>query len=430
MGDYRDDLRREVERHRLPEGTFERLSKRRDRRRRNRQVGTALLAVVVAAAGSFGLYRAFGGTGEPGGEPSITPSFVPPTVTTPGPSEPSPSPSVTPTPSVRALAPAVSGPIQFVDADHGWMVGADGGIEATGDGGHTWTTVYSGLSTVTQIDFVDAQHGWGVSDAGLVRTSDGGTTWDEVAAPALTSVQFLTALSGWGVQQNPQLPTNPGEIVRTNDGGATWSPPDHTLAANSVCFVNESLGWAAGPHGTGAAAFRTDDGGASWSEIPAPIPGGDQGWNVTIRCGGAGAWMVATGDGAAGHTAFVVFRSDGETNTAVLQEAGTHPMGSDQGIAEAANPQPGPVVAFDESAAAVVTWCPPCGGDLASVSFERTDDAGVTWAHPDVFGSNVPAEPLGTSFVDPDHGWVLVGGGVGGRQVLATTDGGETWAEP
>jgi hypothetical protein len=429
MGDYRDELRREVERHRLPDGTFERVSKRRDRRRRNRQVGTVLVAVAIAAAGSFGLFRVLGDTEEPAGPPTATPT-VGATPSAPHPSPPvSPTSSPSPSPAAGALAPAVSGPIEFVDATHGWMVGSDGVVLASADGGRSWSPVAAAPRGAAAVDFVDTSNGWVIgADGSLSGTTDGGATWTGLGG-SMTSVQFVTAASGWGVARRDGTPVGP--VVRTDDGGATWN--EAGIEATSVCFVDGQDGWAAGPSDAGASALRTTDGGATWAEVPFGIPGGEQGWTATVRCSAGGAWVLATGQGAAGHTAFVVFRVDGSGAAPVLQEAGTHPMGTDQAIPEAANPQPGPVVAFDGSAAAIVTSCPPCGGDLPSVSFEDTADGGVTWGHATVVGSNPPGTPLGVTFVDADHGWALLstpGGGGSSTTVLATADSGQTWAEP
>jgi photosystem II stability/assembly factor-like uncharacterized protein len=431
MGDFHDDLRREVERHRLPDGTFEAVSKRRDRRRRNRQVGAVLVAVLVAAGGSFGLLRAFGGPEEPVGQPTVSPSGgPPPSATGSSPGEPSPSPSVTEPPE-GALAPAVSGPIQFLDAVHGWAVGLNGEILVTDDGARTWFGQYGGPAKATAVDFIDLSHGWATTDLGLMRTVDAGVHWVKIGEGDLSSVVFLTVDSGWGIERVPQYPENLGRLVQTNDGGATWTEQGQEVS--SVCFVDEQTGWAAGPSEAGASAYRTNDGGGSWTEIPVPLPGGDQGWVATIRCTETGAWMLVTGGGAAGHTAFVVFRVDPSGATAVLQEAGTHPIGVGLEIPEAVNPQPGPLVAFDAMSAAVVTSCPPCGGDSASVSFESTSDGGATWDHSTVLGSDPPAEPMGISLIDPSHGWVLLSmqGDKGPEwHVLATTDGGQIWSEP
>ena len=82
-------------------------------------------------------------------------------------------------------------------------------IVHTGDGGLSWERQY-GYDTETptgdhpwyrDVDFVDAQHGWVVGDGGLLlRTIDGGETWQELAAPArvdLRAVDFLDPLEGW-----------------------------------------------------------------------------------------------------------------------------------------------------------------------------------------------------------------------------------------
>ena len=156
-----------------------------------------------------------------------------------------------------------------------------------------------------------------------------------------------------------------------------------------------STGWGAGPHEAGAAAVpderrrcelvgdsRSDSRWRSGLERHDPMR-----WR--------GPWMLATGDGAAGHTAFVVFRSDGDDEHG-RPAGGRHPPDGDgPGRSGAANPQPGPMVAFDGSAAAMVTSCPPCGGDLRRCPSSEPYDGGVTWGHPTVVGSNPPAEPLG-----------------------------------
>ncbi len=98
----------------------------------------------------------------------------------------------------------------------------------------------------------------------------------------------------------------------------------------------------------------------------------------------------------------------------------------------ATNPYPGPLAAFDGLRADLVTWCPPCGGDLPYVSLEWSDDGGATWADPTIVGSNKPGEPLGISFLDQSRGWILLRELQTGtaRVVMRTTDGGQTWETP
>src|SRR5438552_2967973 len=133
MSDFKDRLEQERRRFAMSGDSFQDLERRRDRKRRNRRLASGLVALVIAAAGVGGGLYAFRPTRSASPVDTPTPSVVP-TTPTPGPTPTSPSP----TPPVQELAGQVSGPIQFVDDQRGWMVDADGQILATGDGGHTW----------------------------------------------------------------------------------------------------------------------------------------------------------------------------------------------------------------------------------------------------------------------------------------------------
>jgi photosystem II stability/assembly factor-like uncharacterized protein len=425
MGDYRDLLEQERRKHVMRDGTLEGLRRRQDRKRRNSQIAAGVLALLIAGAGiGGGLYALRSTTGPKpivGNNPSPTPTTCP-----------SNAPCPTKPPVESAGPSAVSGPIQFIDEQHGWMVDADGQILATADGGQTWNIQFSGPSDIKAIDILDGQQGWGVGDGGLIHTADGGAHWETWSNQVLSSIQFTTSKTGWGVEAAQGHPDGLGSVMKTDDGGRTWT--SQGAEVNSVCISGESLGWAAGPHEAGAALFRTEDAGLNWTEIPIPMPGGDQtGWTATVRCGGDTAWVLVTDGGAAGHIAYAVLRMAGEGSQVepVLQDAYTHPLGQGKDIPEAVNPYPGPLTAPDALSARFITWCPPCGGDQPFVSLERTQDGGATWTDPTVVDANKPAEPLGISFLDPEHGWVLL------REleskslfVVRTSDGGQTWKRP
>jgi photosystem II stability/assembly factor-like uncharacterized protein len=383
-----------------------------------------VLALLIAAAGVGGGLYAFRSASGPkpivGNEPSPTPT-------------PTATPTPTPTPGGGQAGPsAVSGPIQFLDDQRGWMVDADGQILATADGGHTWNVQLSGPSDIKAIDILDGQYGWGVGEGGLIRTTDGGATWVTWSNQALSTVQFVTPNNGWGVEAAPGHPEGLGSLMKTEDGGQTWTPQGPEV--NSVCFTGESLGWAAGPHEAGAALFRTQDAGANWTEIPIPMPGGDYtGWTATVRCGGDAAWVLVTDGGGAGHIAYAVLRmsGDGSKVEPVLQDSYTHPLGQGQDIPAASNPYPGPLAVAGAHIARFITWCPACGGDMPFVSLERTEDGGATWTDPTIVDSNHPGEPLGISFLDPDQGWVLLRDPqTKSMVVLRTSDGGQSWEQP
>jgi photosystem II stability/assembly factor-like uncharacterized protein len=80
--------------------------------------------------------------------------------------------------------------VQFVDRDHGWVVGmtvdtvdpsgppGPSKILATSDGGATWVVQLTAPRSFYDVLFVDALHGWAVGDrAAIYATTDGGRTW-------------------------------------------------------------------------------------------------------------------------------------------------------------------------------------------------------------------------------------------------------------
>lgn len=74
------------------------------------------------------------------------------------------------------------GAYAWAPGGHGWFF--DGkGLEATADGGRTWSPVKTrpALSDVTAISFASATEGVAVNHGALLRTTDGGVTWTPAA---------------------------------------------------------------------------------------------------------------------------------------------------------------------------------------------------------------------------------------------------------
>jgi len=69
---FREMLESERRRYKMPDGSFDALERRRDRKRRNRRVASGLVALLIAAAGLGGALLAFRDTGQP--KPGVSPS--------------------------------------------------------------------------------------------------------------------------------------------------------------------------------------------------------------------------------------------------------------------------------------------------------------------------------------------------------------------
>jgi photosystem II stability/assembly factor-like uncharacterized protein len=162
--------------------------------------------------------------------------------------------------------------VYFSDVQNGWAGGWDGNIYHTADAGRTWRKQGTGLDyQIQQIFFVDALRGWATAFIGypdlrrmaaLMKTSDGGDTWEilsnvEADSPrAVNSLVFVSANEGWGIDRWQH------NIVHTVDGGKTWTIQQRreNHGWNSLFFINDREGWAAGDDGI----VHTADGGETW----------------------------------------------------------------------------------------------------------------------------------------------------------------------
>ena len=108
-------------------------------------------------------------------------------------------------------------------------------VYQTSNGGATWQEQYSPAinMTFTGVDFVDANHGWVVglrtlsteTDGKIFHTTDGGATWerqDNKSSGPLWDVHFVDANRGYVVGSLYGAAWGP-ILHNTLDGGATWN---------------------------------------------------------------------------------------------------------------------------------------------------------------------------------------------------------------
>jgi photosystem II stability/assembly factor-like uncharacterized protein len=178
----------------------------------------------------------------------------------------------------------------FTDANTGYAVGGDNYMESDGivlktiDGGATWDTILSGMGVcLISIFFTDANTGYAVGgnnmeyEGIILKTINGGTIWDTLSSGTeynLTSVYFTNADTGYvlGRKFNFSSEVFDGIIIKTINGGTTWytlsAAP--TRALNSVYFTDANTGYAVGGQNrqdSEGIIFKTIDGGETWDTV-------------------------------------------------------------------------------------------------------------------------------------------------------------------
>jgi photosystem II stability/assembly factor-like uncharacterized protein len=163
----------------------------------------------------------------------------------------------------------------FVDELSGWSVGRYGGIQHTEDGGLTWLEQRDGhsiwSSEWSDLQILDAQIGFASGDKSLLRTTDGGATWQHlpidmspVEYGGVTAMFFRDGQHGWIAWNKTG---GHGAILYTDDGGQNWSvQEDDIYRCFDIIFVDENVGWAVGWR-----LYHTVDGGQNWVEQMPPV---------------------------------------------------------------------------------------------------------------------------------------------------------------
>jgi photosystem II stability/assembly factor-like uncharacterized protein len=178
--------------------------------------------------------------------------------------------------------------VSFCDDKNGWAVGQYGTILHSTDGGVAWNYQRSGVrSHIIAVHGISPEVAWAVGHGGIViHTSDTGKTWKVVnmgMQHVFNDVQFVNPQEGWIVGQYET-------ILHTGDGGNNWQrvhggepaaidfskvkegeivdenfgAEEEVYTLNSVYFLNNQLGWAAGEAGI---ILKTTNGGKTWEKL-------------------------------------------------------------------------------------------------------------------------------------------------------------------
>ncbi len=162
----------------------------------------------------------------------------------------------------------------FLNDNLGWIAGSSGTILRTTDGGYTWepTNALSATTSMYSIYFVNKNVGYaGGSKDLLLKTTDGGATWSEVTFEAgngtVYSIYFADENIGWVLSGA----SKGGTISHTTDGGASWSIQVTEIATNlrAMDFSSSGHGICVGSKAGSFAFYYTKDG-LTWTKAPTP----------------------------------------------------------------------------------------------------------------------------------------------------------------
>ncbi len=153
----------------------------------------------------------------------------------------------------------------FVNHNLGFVVGQDGIILKTTDGGITWISqVYLPAEWWSGVYFINENIGYVFSyfSGKIIKTTDGGTTW-AISFNSTTTYYYFHSL--WFTDINHGFAVGKdGVIMSTSNGGSSWTPKvsGTTVELYDITFTNSQHGFIVGDNNT---LLTTTDGGLTWN---------------------------------------------------------------------------------------------------------------------------------------------------------------------
>lgn len=115
--------------------------------------------------------------------------------------------------------------LYFLTRQIGFLQGADRTFYRTQDGGRTWETFPNTIDS-RQFRFVTAQRGFATNFEGFFSTEDGGKTWTRLFEGSSELIGFPSPTESFFIRTIRSYPNDvpdfDAEVLRTTDGGQTW----------------------------------------------------------------------------------------------------------------------------------------------------------------------------------------------------------------
>lgn len=197
-----------------------------------------------------------------------------------------------------------------MDRDHIWIASDAGSVYFSEDGGLTFTEQTSAAAAdsaaqLNAIAFSDVDNGYAVGESAvIIRTQDGGESWNTVAGPANVSDGFtaVTVFSPFRFI----IGTDADGLYQTRDVGDHWHSKTFagqagtgtvvalTNFGDSIVFMAQNV------LGGQGYLHRSIDGGHSWERVTTPA---NSGLNDVVNLGANIAYVVGNANGGTGFIA-------------------------------------------------------------------------------------------------------------------------------
>ena len=196
----------------------------------------------------------------------------------------------------------------FIDNNTGWIVGENGILLKTLDGGDSWGQLASGTTKLlNKVKFFNKNEGYIAGESTLLFTSDGGNNWSSAQSDG--KVYFIDMNKGWMVTQGVDIEYTI-KVFRTNDGGSNWVDVlDETYSAeeygrNIDIFGVDNKIWVFGSYmyqgDYGGSILKFSSDGESFSNISIPEFNWDQYVSNVFYVNENSGWLIngVTGTGS------------------------------------------------------------------------------------------------------------------------------------
>jgi photosystem II stability/assembly factor-like uncharacterized protein len=325
----------------------------------------------------------------------------------------------------------------FVSSNVGWAQGScasQAAILRTTDGGRSWRNVAPESirhhpEQALGAEFLDETHvwvagHWGKFTDAVFETSDGGTSWRhevlQVAdahsyPPDFANPYFLDEQQGWIATKYAGMHGRMARLYRTSNGGANWVQVASELPISGLLgFQTATLGYAELEMEGGGqnVVYRSSDGGRHWSPSLLPLPVAYRRVHVSVLV----AEPQMRGVGSVTLPALVTPLDLGSPPSLIVYRT------RDEGV----HWSPGAALLLPSSDSRVSVAFANVDDGLAITSrgVYRTGDAGVTWNS--VATKTLPLSVSQVDLVTREIAFVLVWD-KNGQSLKRTDDGGKTW---